>query len=210
MNKKMTALLLALLLCGSLAACGGQTANPEDGKKDEQVVDAVKDEKDKEKDKDKDAETDKPEQEDKEEQAAQDKPETGAAASGSTSKPQSSGGGTTSKPASGGSTTSKPSTGSTSSSQTQSKPDPEPAPAPQPQPEPEPEPAPEPAKPTAAQASGYIGSSASALESALGAPSSKSYSPSCMGEGEDGVWSYSGFTVYTYRENGVETVEAVA
>ncbi len=30
-----------------------------------------------------------------------------------------------------------------------------------------------------------------------------------MGEGEDGIWSYSGFTVYTYRENGVETVEAV-
>lgn len=36
----------------------------------------------------------------------------------------------------------------------------------------------EPAKPTASQASGYVGSSASALESALGAPTSKSYSPS--------------------------------
>ena len=72
-----------------------------------------------------------------------------------------------------------------------------------------PEPEPEPAAPTAAQASGYIGGSASALESALGSPNSKSYSPSCMGEGEDGIWSYSGFTVYTYRENGVETVEAV-
>ena len=31
-----------------------------------------------------------------------------------------------------------------------------------------------------------------------------------IGEGEDGVWTYSGFTVYTYRENGVETVEAVS
>ena len=78
------------------------------------------------------------------------------------------------------------------------------------QPEPQPEPEPEPAKPTASQASGYIGSSASALEGALGSPSSKTYSPSCMGEGEDGVWTYSGFTVYTYRENGVETVEAVS
>ena len=67
----------------------------------------------------------------------------------------------------------------------------------------------EPAKPTASQASGYVGSSASALESALGAPKSKSYSPSCMGEGEDGIWTYDGFTVYTYKEGGSETVEAV-
>ena len=55
----------------------------------------------------------------------------------------------------------------------------------------------------------YVGSSASALESALGAPTSKSYSPSCMGEGEDGIWTYDGFTVYTYKEGGSETVEAV-
>ena len=67
----------------------------------------------------------------------------------------------------------------------------------------------EPAKPTASQASGYVGSSASTLESALGAPTSKSYSPSCMGEGEDGIWTYDGFTVYTYKEGGSETVEAV-
>ena len=45
--------------------------------------------------------------------------------------------------------------------------------------------------------------------SALGAPTSKSYSPSCMGEGEDGIWTYDGFTVYTYKEGGSETVEAV-
>ena len=63
-------------------------------------------------------------------------------------------------------------------------------------------------KPSASQASGYVGSSASALESALGAPTSKSYSPSCMGEGEDGIWTYDGFTVYTYKEGGSETVEA--
>ena len=24
--------------------------------------------------------------------------------------------------------------------------------------------------------------------------------------GDDGVWTYDGFTVYTYRENGVETI----
>ena len=30
-----------------------------------------------------------------------------------------------------------------------------------------------------------------------------------MGAGEDGIWNYGSFTVYTYRENGVETVEAV-
>ncbi len=76
-------------------------------------------------------------------------------------------------------------------------------------PDAQPETEPEPSKPTAAQASGYVGSSASAMESALGSPSSKTYSPSCMGEGEDGIWTYDGFTVYTYRENGSETVEAV-
>ena len=31
----------------------------------------------------------------------------------------------------------------------------------------------------------------------------------CMGEGEDGIWTYDGFTVYTYKEGGSETVEAV-
>ena len=102
-----------------------------------------------------------------------------------------------------GSGTTAPSTGNS----TESKPLETPAPAPAPEPEPEPEP--EPAAPTAAQASAYIGGSASALEGALGSPNSKSYSPSCMGEGEDGIWNYGSFTVYTYRENGSETVEAV-
>lgn len=205
-KKKITALLFALLLCGSLAACGGQTTETEDGKQDDAVVDTVKDEDttdgqtsgEEQADKDKADEADK----DAADSASQSKPQTGGSATStgsttSTSKPQSSGSSSSSTSQSSGSSSSG---GSTSTSK------PESTPAPQPTPEP----GPEPAKPTAAQASGYIGSSASALEAALGSPSSKSYSPSCMGEGEDGVWSYSGFTVYTYRENGVETVEAVA
>ena len=111
-----------------------------------------------------------------------------------TAKP--SGSASTSKP-SASTSTSKPAASAPESKPAQSKPAAS-APA-------ETKPA-EPAKPTASQASGYVGSSASALESALGAPTSKSYSPSCMGEGEDGIWA---FTVYTYKEGGSETVEAV-
>ncbi len=33
--------------------------------------------------------------------------------------------------------------------------------------------------------------------------------PAAWGPGEDGELVYDGFTVYTYRENGVETVEDV-
>ncbi len=207
MNKKnLTALLLALLLCGSLAACGGQTTDTDDTKQDDAAVDTIQPEDDKDKTEDKTE--DETREQDKTEQ---DKDTAGQTSSGTTqSKPQSSSGSTsgsssTSKPSSGSTSTSKPSSGGSSGGSTSTS-KPETTPAPQPTPEPEPEPA----QPTAAQASGYIGSSASALEAALGSPSSKSYSPSCMGEGEDGVWTYSGFTVYTYRENGVETVEAVA
>ena len=63
--------------------------------------------------------------------------------------------------------------------------------------------------PTADAARAYIGQSASSLIAALGSPISSSYAPSCLGPGEDGELIYSGFTVYTYRENGVETVEDV-
>ena len=42
MNKKITALLLALLLCGSLAACGGQPTEKDDAKQDDAAVDTVK------------------------------------------------------------------------------------------------------------------------------------------------------------------------
>lgn len=84
-------------------------------------------------------------------------------------------------------------------------------PKPQPEPETTPEaPQPEPAKPTASQATAYIGASASSMENAIGAPNSKSYAPSCMGENaEDGKWVYDGFVVYTLRENGKETIESV-
>lgn len=86
---------------------------------------------------------------------------------------------------------------------------PEPAAEPEPEPQPEPEPEPEPVVPTADAARAYIGQSASNLIAALGSPISSSYAPSCLGPGEDGELIYSGFTVYTYRENGVETVEDV-
>ena len=52
----------------------------------------------------------------------------------------------------------------------------------------------------------YIGKSASSLIAALGQPLATDYAPSCMGSGEDGELIYSGFTVYTYREGGIETV----
>lgn len=213
MKNRLTALLLALILCGSLAACGGGQNTSAEDKQENETVDTVKGEENK--DTAEDETSDKSETEaDKDtavgsetaDNTSQSKPQSGSTASGTNtgssaaSKPQS--GGSTS---SGSGSSSSGETGNTSSGSTStSKPESTTTPAPQPEPEPEP------AQPTAAQASGYIGSSASALEGALGSPSSKSYSPSCMGEGEDGVWTYSGFTVYTYRENGVETVEAVS
>lgn len=65
------------------------------------------------------------------------------------------------------------------------------------------------AAPTKSDAAAYIGQSKSSLVAAIGSPSSSDYAPSCMGEGEDGELHYNGFTVYTYRENGVETVTDV-
>ncbi len=47
------------------------------------------------------------------------------------------------------------------------------------------------------------------LYAAIGEPDSADYGPSCLGPGEDGELIYEGFTVYTYRENGVETVNVV-
>ena len=44
----------------------------------------------------------------------------------------------------------------------------------------------------------------------LGEPLERSYAPSCLGDGEDGILVYEGFTVYTYREGGRETVIDVA
>lgn len=204
--KKLTAMLLALMLCFGLAACGGNTAQ-DDTKDESQTVQTGKteDKKDEAKTEEKsdEAKTEdaKTETDDKtstdsktEDKTNENKPVT-SSTNTTTAKPSASA--STSKPSA---STSKPAASAPASKPAQSKPAAS-APA-------ETKPA-EPAKPTAAQASGYVGSSASALESALGAPISKSYSPSCMGEGEDGIWTYDGFTVYTYKEGGSETVEAV-
>ena len=48
------------------------------------------------------------------------------------------------------------------------------------------------------------------LRAAIGGPEAEEYVPSCLGDGEDGVLTYPGFTVYTYREGDTETVRAVA
>lgn len=208
--KKLTAMLLALTLCFGLAACSGNTAQ-DDTKDESQTVQTGKteDKKDEAKTEEKSDETktegaktetktdDKTSTDSKtEDKTTETKPVT-SSTNTTTAKPSGSAG--TSKP-SASTSTSKPAASAPESKPAQSKPAAS-APA-------ETKPA-EPAKPTASQASGYVGSSASALESALGAPISKSYSPSCMGEGEDGIWTYDGFTVYTYKEGGSETVEAV-
>lgn len=199
--KKLTAMLLALTLCFGLAACGGNTAQ-DDTKDESQTVQTGKteDKKDEAKTEEKSDET-KTKTDDKtstdsktEDKTTETKPVT-SSTNTTTAKPSAPA--STSKPSA---STSKPAASAPASKPAQSKPAAS-APA-------ETKPA-EPAKPTASQASGYVGSSASALESALGAPTSKSYSPSCMGEGEDGIWTYDGFTVYTYKEGGSETVEAV-
>ncbi len=51
----------------------------------------------------------------------------------------------------------------------------------------------------------------SELVKLIGEPNSKDYVPSCLnpGVGEDGFWEYDGFTVYTYRADGKETVYEV-
>lgn len=201
--KKLTAMLLALTLCFGLAACGGNTAQ-DDTKDESQTAQTGKteDKKDEAKTEEKSDEAktetktdDKTSADSKTEDKTNETKPVTSSTNTTTAKPSASAG--TSKPSA---STSKPAASAPAGKPAQSKPAAS-APA-------ETKPV-EPAKPTASQASGYVGSSASALESALGAPTSKSYSPSCMGEGEDGIWTYDGFTVYTYKEGGSETVEAV-
>lgn len=83
---------------------------------------------------------------------------------------------------------------------------PEKAPAAQPEaPAQEPEEAPE--EPSALEtALTFVDQDAAALVQAIGEPLETQYEASCSGPGDDGVWTYDGFTVYTYRENGVETI----
>ena len=49
----------------------------------------------------------------------------------------------------------------------------------------------------------------SELYAAIGYPSGSDYSPSCLGDGDDGELYYEGFTVYTYREGNSEEVYLV-
>ena len=58
-------------------------------------------------------------------------------------------------------------------------------------------------------AKSYVDKDVQDLIDELGEPLERSYAPSCLGDGEDGELRYEGFTVYTYREDGVETVTDV-
>lgn len=53
----------------------------------------------------------------------------------------------------------------------------------------------------------YVGKDVSKLYAAIGKPNSSEYASSCIGDGEDGLLYYNGFTVTTYRENGKEMVQ---
>lgn len=87
--------------------------------------------------------------------------------------------------------------------------EPDNTPVPTPSATPEPEDTPE-AKPVSKEtAEEYIGKTVEELYSAIGEPNSSDYAPSCLGDGEDGNLYYDDFTVYTYREEGTETVEYV-
>lgn len=83
---------------------------------------------------------------------------------------------------------------------------PEEAPAAQPE-APAQEPEEVPKEPSALEtALTFVDQDAAALVQAIGEPLETQYEASCSGPGDDGVWTYDGFMVYTYRENGVETI----
>ena len=98
-----------------------------------------------------------------------------------------------------------------------SKAEPAPAPAVSAPSEAAPAPAPAPAPAASVPAAdpkqtalSYVGRSAAELAAAIGQPNSTEYASSCIGDGEDGIWYYDGFTVYTYRgTDGSERVEDV-
>ena len=71
----------------------------------------------------------------------------------------------------------------------------------------------EPEQPEEAEAPGaletalsFVDQDAQLLLDALGEPQEKLYEASCSGPGDDGIWVYEDVTVFTYLENGVETV----
>lgn len=191
--KKLTALLLALALGLSLTACGG-TNDAQDKETDSKTDTAQTDQS---------AQTGVDDQDKADDAKTEDKQEDTSKDDAATQEPQAPAQ-TAPTP-----TPSQPAQSTTTTAPSQTPAASAPAAKPETSAPAQNTPAPEPATPTAADASKYIGSTASALQGAIGAPSSKSYSPSCMGDGEDGVWTYDGFSVYTYRENGTETVEAV-
>ena len=55
----------------------------------------------------------------------------------------------------------------------------------------------------------FVGKSLDELVAEIGEPLAAEYSPSCLGDGEDGNLEYEGFSVVTYREGGSETVKDV-
>ena len=63
------------------------------------------------------------------------------------------------------------------------------------------------------KAESCIDGSVEDLFALIGEPNSADYAPSCLGGvatgGEDGMLYYDGFIVYTYRENGEESVYTV-
>lgn len=81
------------------------------------------------------------------------------------------------------------------------------------QPEPEAPVQAEPEQPEEAEAPGVLETALSFVDQdvqllleALGEPQQKLYEASCSGPGDDGIWVYEDVTVFTYLENGVETV----
>ncbi len=194
MKKKLiTALALSVALTFSFAACGSSDTNVEssnssvnneissDTSTGEEQPDEVTENGEADKSNDADIKSD-PKDEVTETPSGQQN--SGNAASSTQNKPQQSQ--TPSKPSvsSSGSTSSSANSGNSASSS-------------------------EKKAPTKSDAQAFIGKSASSMIAAIGAPASKSYASSCMGDGEDGELHYSGFTVYTYKEGSSEKVTDV-
>ena len=55
----------------------------------------------------------------------------------------------------------------------------------------------------------FVGRSIGELTAVCGEPVESEYAPSCLGSGEDGTHSFKDFVVYTYKENGVETIRII-
>ncbi len=91
-------------------------------------------------------------------------------------------------------------------SESVAEPIPEPVPEPEPESTPEPAPMSEPSGDRLEEALACVDQDISVLYAAIGEPESSRYEYSCSGPGDDGVLSYDGFLVFTYKENGVETV----